>query len=199
MNSEYLALLPRAKATLSGAIPDRRSRNDAGSPNPMYWPDSHSGVYVLDQIDDMDFTAGHGSEPVSWTDIPLGWGWPSPEVDANSEDLKAALGELAQIENEARDLGVSTPDESTKKNAACLLRSLHTLFPGRYDVSPTDRGGVAIAAPSRRGAAVVVECAPLGRVYCFVTVDGNRRRAKYYQMDGLPDEFIIKAMCDLRG
>ena len=49
----------------------------------------------------------------------------------------------------------------------------------------------------KRGASVAVECAPDDTVYCFATINGNSRRAKFYQMDGLPDVFIEKALRDL--
>ena len=44
---------------------------------------------------------------------------------------------------------------------------------------------------------MAVECAPDDTVSCFATIDGNSRRAKFYQMDGLPDVFIAKALRDL--
>ena len=116
---------------------------------------------------------------------------------ATGPELDAVLSDLACINAEAIEDGLPAPSGDAVKNAKRLLPELYKVRPGRYHVSATDRQGVAIEAPGRAGGAVVVECAPLDRVYCFVTVDGNRRRAKYYQLDGLPDEFITRALYDL--
>lgn len=113
--------------------------------------------------------------------------------------LDAAWQELRGVREEAREENLAEPDEAAIQNAGILLPKLHAILGGTYHVYPTERGGVGISAPSRRGCAVVVECGPLDRVYCFVTLDGQSRRAKYCQMDGLPDEFINSALRALGG
>lgn len=122
-------------------------------------------------------------------DVPL------PPV--KSPDLDEALSDLDSIHKFAREDDLPEPSKDALENARALLPKMYNILPGRYHVSPTERRGVAIDAPARSGGAVVLECAPLNRVYCFVTVDGNRRRAKYYQTDRLPDEFITRALRDL--
>ena len=89
------------------------------------------------------------------------------------------------------------PDLSAIANVLTLLPKLYQILPVRYNITPTERRGVAIDVPMQRGAAVAVECAPDDTVYCFVTIDGNSRWAKFYQMDGLPDIFITKALQDM--
>ena len=113
-------------------------------------------------------------------------------------ELENAWEELRRVREEAREDDLPEPDIAAIRNAGVLLPGLYATLRGTYHIYPTERGGVGISAPSRRGAAVVVECAQLDRVYCFVTLDGQRRRAKYYQMDGLPDEFIKNALRTLR-
>ena len=112
-------------------------------------------------------------------------------------DLREALADLDTLGEEARQEGLPEPDAEAIENARTLLPRLFSIHPVRYRVSPTERRGVAIDAPMRRGAAVGVECAPDDTVYCFAAIDGNSRRAKFYQMDGLPDVFIAKALHDL--
>ena len=112
--------------------------------------------------------------------------------------LGDSLSGLDSIPEMVAEQGLEeSPDQSTIDNARELIEKLHRLFPGRYHVSPTERRGVAIDAPMRSGGAVSIECGPNDVVYCFVAIDGNRRRAKFYQMDGVPDTFIKTALLDL--
>lgn len=112
-------------------------------------------------------------------------------------NLEEALADLDGLTAEAREEDLPEPDPEAVENARVLLPRLFDIHPVRYQVSPTERRGVAIDAPMRRGGAVAVECAPDDTVYCFAAIDGNSRRAKFYQMDGLPDVFIAKALRDL--
>ena len=115
----------------------------------------------------------------------------------DDQDLQDALADLNGLNEEASEEDLPEPDPEAVENARVLLPRLFDIHPVRYQVSPTERRGVAIDAPMRRGAAVGVECAPDDTVYCFAAIDGNSRRAKFYQMDGLPDVFIAKALHDL--
>ena len=115
----------------------------------------------------------------------------------NPQDLHDALADMDSLHEEARQDDLPEPDAGAVENARILLPKLFAIYPARYQVSPTERRGVAIDAPMRWGASVAVECAPDDTVYCFAAIDGNSRRAKFYQMDGLPDVFIEKALCDL--
>ena len=115
----------------------------------------------------------------------------------DERDLQAALADLDSLSEKAREENLPEPDAEAVENARTLIPKLFSIHPVRYRVSPTERRGVAIDAPMRRGAAVAVECAPDDTVYCFAAIDENSRRAKFYQMDGLPDVFIEKALRDL--
>ncbi len=115
----------------------------------------------------------------------------------DDRDLLEALSDLDSLSEEAKEDDLPEPDAEAVANARILLPHLYAILPVRYRVSPTERRGVAIDAPMKWGASVAVECAPDDTVYCFATIDGNSRRAKFYQMDGLPDVFIEKALRDL--
>ena len=115
----------------------------------------------------------------------------------DDQDLQGAVSDLDLLNEEAKEEELPEPDAEAVANARTLLPRLYAILPVRYRVSPTERRGVAIDAPMRWGASVAVECAPDDTVYCFATIDGNSRRAKFYQMDGLPDVFIEKALRDL--
>ena len=113
--------------------------------------------------------------------------------------LHATVADFARIDKMAKEDGFPAPDERVVANARALLPKLYEILPVRYHVSPTERCGVSIDAPMKRGRTVSVEFAPNDLVYCFVTIDGNSRRAKFYQVDGLPDPFIKKALRDFAG
>ncbi len=115
----------------------------------------------------------------------------------DDRDLREALSDLDSLNEEAKADDLPEPDAEAVANARTLLPRLYAILPARYRVSPTERRGVAIDAPMKWGASVAVECAPDDTVYCFATIGGNSRRAKFYQMDGLPDVFIEKALRDL--
>ena len=115
----------------------------------------------------------------------------------DDRELQEVLADLEILTEAAGEEEMPEPDVAAVANARILLPKLFELLPVRYRVSPTERRGVAIDAPMRWGASVAVECAPDDTVYCFATIDGNSRRAKFYQMDGLPDVFIAKALRDL--
>ncbi len=113
--------------------------------------------------------------------------------------LRAAVADFTRIDEMAKEDSIPTPNEKVVANARALLPKLYEILPVRYHVSPTERCGVSIDAPMKRGRTVSVEFAPNDLVYCFVTIDGNSRRAKFYQIDGLPDPFIKKALRDFAG
>ena len=87
---------------------------------------------------------------------------------------------------------------ATRENMRRLLTEMAVTHSPEYAVDSTERGGVSVSA-TKRGAAFSVECAPNDIVYCFVAIDGNPRRAKHYQMDGLPDAFMTRALEDFAG
>ena len=115
---------------------------------------------------------------------------PPGEVPVPDEGLLAdSLADLEALLGEA--------DQEVLDNARVLLPRMHRILADRYLVYVSDRGGVVIEAPMRDGASVGVECGKDDVVYCFASIGGNNRRAKFYQMDGLPDVFIEKALRDL--
>ena len=112
--------------------------------------------------------------------------------DVEDEALVDALEDL-ELLYDSGDI-----DGMTHSNAFRFLRAIHEIYPVPYHIYLSDRKGVAIDAPMKKGAAISFECAPLGALYCFVAINGKRRRAKYYQMTDLPDSFIKQALQDLK-
>lgn len=131
--------------------------------------------------------------------------WTRPMVKHVREDawryshlsLMESLYGLERIRDEARVEELPIPSPSTIDNARLLLPKLHRIHPGFYDVYPTEEGAVAITPPAKKGASASIECHDNNIVYCFASIYGNSRRAKFYQMDDLPDPFIEKVLRDL--
>lgn len=124
---------------------------------------------------------------------------PLAEDTALKHLLRESFRDFDSLDQVAEQDGLPSPDKNAVKNARFLLEKLYEILPVRYRVTPTARRGVAIDAPMKHAASVAVECAPDDTVYCFATIHGNSRRAKFYQMDGLPDVFIRKALQDLEA
>ena len=85
-----------------------------------------------------------------------------------------------------------------KRNADSLFQAVSRLAPGDHQVEPTEDGGYSMLIESDDGESVVrIECDSDGGVLCIASIGENLRRAKYYQMDGLPDGFIREALRDV--
>ena len=185
-------------------FPDRESLEDALLPThhhdswdallPMaaeYMAADHHSLHLFVSTFPMWTTVSPPAEPgLGGTGFVLG-------AIPDERELHEALADLDRLHDEAKESDLPPPADEAVANARSLLPALFALHAVRYQVSPTERGGVSIAPPMKPGRAVSVECGPDDAVYCFAVIDGNGRRAKYYQMEGLPDGFVEKALRDL--
>ncbi len=99
--------------------------------------------------------------------------------NANTDVLAESLASLDAIDIESRDRGFETCSEQAKATARRLLVELHCRFPLFYDVYPTDQKEVAIEVSGRKGRRVLILCGPDESAACFVTIDGDNRRARF--------------------
>ena len=99
-------------------------------------------------------------------------------VPVGGRDLDAALSDLAQAADEAREDGFEPPPELAIRNADRLLRDMYAHRPCRFDVYPTQDREVAIYAPEDERS-VLVLCGPEGGVRCSVNLNGRHCRAYY--------------------
>jgi len=123
---------------------------------------------------------------------------PEPGIDPL---LAEAMQELAEIPQEAEELGTSV-SEKTLANAGILLRRLYDKAPRHYMVScfggPDEpEHGVAIDARGENNGIVVITCDPDERVLCIVSNNEERNTARYPSIEGLPDEYITNALLSL--
>ena len=115
------------------------------------------------------------------------------------DDLSEALDDIDNIVDEAREEGFPSPPDDVISTARRLLKSLHKLRPKRFEVYPTPEGEIAIVAPGGPKRSVMALCDHKGEVLCMVNLNGNHRRARYSDANGLPDGFFREALADLEG
>ena len=117
---------------------------------------------------------------------------------ARRPDLDAALADLAQVADEAREDGFDPPPELALRNADRLLRDMHAHRRCRFDVYPTPDREVAIYVLERERS-VLVLCGPDGSVRCSVNLNGKHCRAYYDPAfpGGVPAGFLRDALAAL--
>ncbi len=117
-------------------------------------------------------------------------------IPAYPSDLKAALTDLREAREEAREEGFSLPSCLAIENATRLLQEMYSILPRRFEVYPMPDGEIAIDAPGGYGRSVVLLCYSDGGALCSVNIDGNHRRARYSSADALPDGFLREALAE---
>ena len=119
-----------------------------------------------------------------------------PTGTSLDDDLRDALHDLRETEDEAREEGTPVPSGAALESAERLLKEMYPISPRRFEVYPTPDGEVAIDAPSR-GSSVLLLCDSDGGALCLVNVDGAHRRARYSTTRTLPDGFVREALVEL--
>ncbi len=116
--------------------------------------------------------------------------------DANA-DLRAALIDLDEASDEAREEGFPALSERALGDARRLLKDLYRMHPCRLEVYPTPDAEIALVAPGGDDRSVMVLCASDGGALCTVNIDGRLRYARYPSAARLPDGFVREGMRDL--
>ena len=138
-----------------------------------------------------------GVPPIHWKASPLSWNQFSYALELRRPhqtgglsgdasirepkpplDLDAALKDLDEADDEAREEGFDPPAELAVKNARRLLQCMYTTRPCRYEVYPTSDREMAIYVPEGRRS-VLVTCAPDGSARCSTSL-GRKRSRTYY-------------------
>ena len=112
-------------------------------------------------------------------------------------ELAEAIEELDDVTSYAEEIEVETPSAAAFDNARRLLKAMYRISPRRYSVYPMPDGYIAIDARGGKGRIAVVMCGSDGGVLCLVTVERERRRARYSSARDLPDGFIHEALANL--
>ena len=113
-------------------------------------------------------------------------------ADGPLPELRDALRDLA----EAHEEGFLLPSDTALANARRLLPAMYELPPCRFEVYPMPDGEIAVHPPAGSGSSVLVLCEPDGGALCLVNMNGTHRRARYSDMDLLPDSFMREALVE---
>ena len=157
----------------------------------------HFNVVYNVSVDSMDDTHLLASSDVDQTlDV---WLFGTAADPMHDDHLLAALSDLEQAVNEARDEGFQPPSDEALQNAERLLRDMYRLRRYRFEVYPTEDREIAVSAPGGRGRSVLVLCDSDGGVRCSVNLNGEHRRAVYDPDSAvkLPDGFMREALAAL--
>ena len=112
--------------------------------------------------------------------------------------LALALADLHEVGDEAREEGFPQPSRKAWQNANRLLRRMYAMFPQRFEVYPTQDGDITLGAYGGTETSLLLLCELEGSAVCSVYLRGDYRQKRYATADELPDEFLIKALYDLR-
>lgn len=95
-------------------------------------------------------------------------------------DLEAALADLGEVAEEAREQGFPEPSRETIDLAEQWLRRMYRTRPCLFGVYPTQDGEVTIHAPGDPGNSVRVLCHAADGVMCLVNLNGQQHRRGVY-------------------
>ena len=121
----------------------------------------------------------------------------STQPAKDPKDLAEALGDLQEVAQEALEEGFQQPTETAVKNAARLVRAIFGVHPCRLEVYPTADGEIAIDAAGEHRGSVILLCAAAGGALCLVNTGNGSHRARYSEVDQLPDWFLSEALAEL--
>ena len=112
--------------------------------------------------------------------------------------LTQALEVLDQVVDEARSEGYETPNSIAIVHARRIVKRLYDNLVYPIQVYPMPDGEVAVDVTNGDGSSVLILCCSDGDTLCFVNIDGNQRRAHYFNSDALPDGFMQAALEELQ-
>ncbi len=111
-------------------------------------------------------------------------------------DLLAALGDVACINDQAREEGYPVPSALAIDNARSLVRTMFQMLPVRYDVYPSDDGEIVIDG-GVAGRRIFVYCYANGDVLYIGWVDGERHHIRTSGDGYIATEFLTRALGQL--
>ena len=111
--------------------------------------------------------------------------------------LGAALRDLDEARDEAREEKFRVPSIRALANARRLVQAIYRISPRRFEIYPTPDGEIAIDAPGGLGRSVLLLCGSDGGALCSVNMNGVHRRARYSDTNQLPDAFVCEALAEL--
>ena len=110
------------------------------------------------------------------------------------DDFLEALIDLHELDEEAREEGISQPSTVAKENATRLMKLMYAVVPERFLVELFPDSSIAVSV----GDSVMVVFEVRGDVVIYVSTDDAHRRARYTDATHLPDGFLYEALYELK-
>lgn len=123
-------------------------------------------------------------------------GW---ESQLDYSELSETLKDLQDLRQEADQEEIQVPAEEVFDRAERLIRDMYELVPRWHMVELFPEGAIAITIPGGFRCSVMVVCDPDGSVLSSVNIKGKYRSKQYDCADNLPDEFLRKALEELKS
>jgi hypothetical protein len=127
--------------------------------------------------------------------------WSVPRAASREKWLDAALEELRQCDEEAKQEGYPAPSMAARQNVRRILEEIARmgLAVPQPAVYPTaDREIAVFFRNPTAGAAVLITCDVDGSGACFSSIAGKNRRARYDDATDLPGAFVRSELQRLR-
>ncbi len=116
----------------------------------------------------------------------------------DDELLNEILKDFDEIEEYAAEEGFEPPSIKVKARTEEMLKTIYRILPVRYIIYPLEGKNLAIEVTVKHGRGILIIFEDDGGVVCFVSMDGNNRRARYDIADHFPKGFIYEALRELR-
>lgn len=111
--------------------------------------------------------------------------------------LSKAREELDDLDEYVKELSAPPLPQEIPDLAWDLIEKIIRKVPRYYSISPGENGEISIQTADKHKNGVMLLCGPNKEVSCYVSIDGNRRRAHYDSGSDLPDAFILEALSEL--
>ncbi len=119
-----------------------------------------------------------------------------PEIP---EDLANALRDISRAKATALEDEVPVPTTEMLRDTEVLLRHLYEEYPYRYDVHPSELGGMVIYARPEPGRSIMVVRGADGGAWCNVCVPGKNVAIGFDSEDYVSAETLRKALGVMNG
>lgn len=158
---------------------------------PPECPDVGASTVVI-----ADETPASRRLPSQWAAMSA-WIQDTVQRPVDPPDLAEAMEELEEVVNEAHDDGFPPPSDAVIGTARRLLREMYSMSPRPYSVYPTPDLEIAIHGQHANSGSILVLCESGGGALCLVSLRRPPRRARYADVNDLPDGFLREALRDL--
>ncbi len=124
-----------------------------------------------------------------------------PIIDAAqiAKFKKDTLEDFDDLDEYAEELGLVPLSDTAKSSARKLVLRLFEEDPDNYIICPEAHGRVSIGFTKGENHFCTIICNADGHVVCIVSRNSNTSNKTYESIDGLPDDYMRKALAPQPG